>query len=85
MRPSPEVQAKIWNDQRYGEAARVAHEWTHDFLIITEPQSASIPYHMMNMTGSGLRHPRYSRSATQMNTSVEMDMNGLKSGRCFIA
>src|SRR5207253_2012183 len=50
VRPSPEVQAKIWNDGRYKDVAGNAYEWTHDFLV-ADPESASIPYHMENMSG----------------------------------
>src|SRR2546425_2712910 len=50
VRPSPEVQAKIWNDGRYKDVAGNAHEWTHDFLV-ADPESASIPYHMANISG----------------------------------
>ena len=50
VRPSPEVQAKIWNDGRYKDVAGNAYDWTHDFLV-SDPESASIPYHMENMSG----------------------------------
>src|SRR5213594_4570360 len=50
MRPTPEVQAKIWNDARYGDEARTAYDWTHNFLV-SDPESASIPYHMENISG----------------------------------
>ncbi len=50
VRPSPEVQAKIWNDGRYKDVAGNAYEWTHDFLV-ADPESASIPYHMANISG----------------------------------
>jgi hypothetical protein len=50
VRPSPEVQAKIWNDARYSDMGRGAYEWTHDFLV-SDPESASIPYHMENISG----------------------------------
>jgi len=49
-RPAPEVQAKIWKDARYGDDARTAYDWTHDFLV-SDPESASIPYHMENISG----------------------------------
>ena len=49
-RPSPDVQAKIWNDNRYKDVAGTAYEWTHNF-IVTDPESASIQYHSMNMSG----------------------------------
>jgi hypothetical protein len=50
-RPLPEVQAKIWKDARYKDAAGTAYAWIHDFIVIGEPESASIPYHMMNESG----------------------------------
>src|SRR5437773_12482902 len=49
-RPSPEVQAKIWSDGRYKDVAGTAYDWTHDFLV-SDPESASIPYHMANISG----------------------------------
>ena len=49
-RPTPEVQAKIWNDNRYKDFARTAYEWTHNFIAI-EPDSASRHYHFMNLSG----------------------------------
>jgi hypothetical protein len=50
-RPSPEVQAKIWNDLRYKDVAGTAYAWTHNFIVIDDPMSASIPYHLMNTSG----------------------------------
>ena len=50
-RPTPEVQAKIWNDGRYKDEAGTAYAWTHNFIVIGEPESASIPYHLMNESG----------------------------------
>jgi hypothetical protein len=41
VRPSPEVQAKIWNDPRYRDFARDAYAWTHNFLLVLDPESAS--------------------------------------------
>src|SRR5437868_3796021 len=49
-RPSPEVQAKIWNDPRYRDVGAAAYEWTHDF-VSSEPDSASITYHAQNLSG----------------------------------
>jgi hypothetical protein len=49
-RPTPEVQAKIWNDSRYKGYARTAYEWTHNFLV-TPADSASIAYHLQNVSG----------------------------------
>src|SRR5262249_44000724 len=51
VRPSPEVQAKIWNDGRYRDIGPNAFAWAHNFIMIDDPQSASIPYHLMNESG----------------------------------
>ena len=32
-RPTPEVQAKIWNMPRYDASDRTADAWTHDFIV----------------------------------------------------
>jgi hypothetical protein len=50
-RPTPEVQAKIWNDGRYRDLGPRAYAWTHNFIFIGDPRSASIPYHLMNESG----------------------------------
>lgn len=42
VRPSPEIQAKVWNDPRYKNFARGAYAWTHNFLMIDDPESASV-------------------------------------------
>jgi hypothetical protein len=49
-RPSPDVQSKVWNDPRYRDIGRNAYEWTHSF-IPAEPDSASIQYSIMNLSG----------------------------------
>src|SRR6266581_793668 len=49
VRPSPEVQAKIWNMGRYQGFAHDPYEWTHNFLIV--PNSASIAYDLRNLSG----------------------------------
>jgi hypothetical protein len=49
-RPSPDVQSKIWSDNRYKDRGPTAYEWTHNFLW-TEPDSASIAYHSQNVSG----------------------------------
>jgi len=54
-RPSPEVQAKIWNDPRYAGVGQTAYEWTHDF-VSTEPDSGSITYHSQNLAGLWTDH-----------------------------
>jgi hypothetical protein len=51
MRPSPEVQAKIWNDPRYSGFGRTDYAWTHDFIVIDVPESASGHYHLRNLSG----------------------------------
>src|SRR5215831_16711473 len=51
VRPSPEVQAKIWNDGRYRDIGPNAFAWNHNFIMIDDPQSASIPYHLENESG----------------------------------
>ena len=40
VRPSPEVQAKLWNDPTYSGLTRDSYKWTHNFLVIDEPLSA---------------------------------------------
>jgi hypothetical protein len=41
-RPTPEDQAKIWNDPRYARpGVQNSHEWTHEFLLVP-PDSTSI-------------------------------------------
>ena len=50
VRPSPEEQAKIWNDPRYDASDRTAPAWTHDF-IVDYPESASIGYDLMKLSG----------------------------------
>jgi len=52
-RPSPEMQSRIWNDNRYKDSKHppdTAFEWTHEF-ITTEPDSASLSYHSANLAG----------------------------------
>lgn len=41
LRPSPQVQAKVWEDPRYKSFAREAYEWAHDFIVMSDPQSTS--------------------------------------------
>jgi hypothetical protein len=57
-RPTPEVQAKIWNDGRYRDLGPRAYAWTHDFIFIGDPRSASIPYHLMNESGLWTAAPK---------------------------
>ena len=49
-RPSPDIQAKIWNHPRYREVAPHSYEWTHNFLSV-EPDSASLACHSQNLSG----------------------------------
>jgi len=49
VRPSPEVQAKIFNMGRYQGFPHDTHEWTHNFLVV--PNSACIAYDLRNMSG----------------------------------
>jgi hypothetical protein len=62
VRPSPEVQAKIWNDGRYRDVGPNALAWTHNFIIIDDPQSASVPYHLMNESGLWTEPPETFKS-----------------------
>jgi len=50
MRPSADVQSKIWNDNRYKDHWFTSYAWTHDF-IWSAADSASIAYHNGNVTG----------------------------------
>jgi hypothetical protein len=50
-RPSPDVQAKIWNDLRYRGFARDAYAWTHDFISIDDPQSTSVTGMLRKLSG----------------------------------
>jgi hypothetical protein len=49
-RPGPDVQSKIWNDNRYKPVGPTSVQWTHRFLL-NEPDSASITYHNENLSG----------------------------------
>ena len=49
--PTPEQQARIWNDPRYaGHDLKNSHEWTHDFQLVP-PDSASIQGEVQDETG----------------------------------
>src|SRR5437867_3248306 len=50
-RPTPEVQAKLWNDPRYSGLTRDSYEWTHNFLVIDEPLSARAALGFSNASG----------------------------------
>jgi hypothetical protein len=51
VRPSPEVQAKIWNDPRYKDFARDHYTWTHDFLVILDPESTNEHGYLSDLSG----------------------------------
>lgn len=51
LRPSPEVQAKVWDDPRYKSFAREAYEWTHDFFVFSDPQSTSVHGEFSKLSG----------------------------------
>ena len=55
VRPSPEVQAKIWNMGRYAGGSHDPYAWTHSFLIV--PNSASIAYDLRNLSGLWTAYP----------------------------
>src|SRR5436853_7359997 len=57
-RPSPEVQAKIWNDPRYSGLTHNSYDWTHDFLVIDEPLSARVALGYRNASGLWTVPPR---------------------------
>ena len=50
-RPTPEVQAKIWNDARYRDFAPRAYEWTHNFVVISVPESLSGHFGLFQLSG----------------------------------
>jgi hypothetical protein len=71
-RPSPEVQAKIWNDGRYIDLGPRAYAWTHDFIVIGDPLSASESYHLMNLSGLWTVAP--------FNNKCDTDLNNRRNG-----
>jgi hypothetical protein len=75
-RPAPEVQAKIWYDARYRESARTDYAWTHHFIVIDVPESASIPYHLMNLSGLW--------TAAPFNNKCDTDSNNRREGNEWI-
>ena len=48
VRPSPEVQAKIWTDGRYKDFARTAYAWTHNFFVVLDPESTNESGYLRN-------------------------------------
>jgi hypothetical protein len=67
VRPSPEVQAKIWNDGRYRDFGRTDYAWTHDFIVIDDPLSASVPYHLRNLSGLWTDPQPFNKCDTDQN------------------
>ena len=51
VRPAPEVQAKVWNDNRYKDFAKDSYPWLHNFLLIDDPESASVTGTLSNLSG----------------------------------
>jgi hypothetical protein len=51
VRPSPEVQAKVWNDPRYKGFSHELYPWNHNFLVIDDPLSATVTDFVSNMSG----------------------------------
>src|SRR5215510_10775548 len=51
VRPSPQIQAKIWNEGRYSGSGPTDYYWTHDFIVRDDPLSASGFDHLHNLTG----------------------------------
>jgi len=51
VRPSPEVQAKIWNDPRYNGFGRDAYAWTHNFVVNSVPESLSGHFGLFQLSG----------------------------------
>ena len=51
VRPSPGVQAKVWNDPRYRAFGRTDYAWTHNFLVILDPESTNEFGYLSNLSG----------------------------------
>src|SRR5437667_1337556 len=72
-RPAVEVQAKIWNDPRYfvlppntplgSRITRNDYVWTHNFIVMDDPLSASGEYHLRNLTGLWTEPPPFNNCA----------------------
>jgi len=56
-RPAPEVQAKVWNDPRWKDIARDAYAWTHNFIFIDDPMSASVTGMYRDLSGMWTAEP----------------------------
>ena len=50
IRPSADMQTRIWTDPRYRDVGPGAYQWTHNF-IWNEPDSASLTYENENLSG----------------------------------
>jgi hypothetical protein len=50
-RPTPDVQAKVWNDPRYSGFARTDYAWTHHFVLILDPESTNEFGYISNLSG----------------------------------
>lgn len=50
-RPTREVEAKIWNEGRYSGSGPTDYYWTHNFIVLDDPLSASGFDHLHNLTG----------------------------------
>ena len=70
MRPSPEVQAKVWNDPRYSGFARTAYAWTHHFLVILDPESTNEFGYISNLSGTWTVQPGEVADRCPSSTSI---------------
>jgi hypothetical protein len=71
VRPSPDVQAKIWNMGRYQGMPREPYEWTHAFIVVDDPLSASIAYDVRNLTGLWTDPPSFDKCDTNLRNRRE--------------
>jgi hypothetical protein len=67
VRPSPEVQSQIWNRGQYSGFGRTNYAWTHDFIVIDDPLSASGDYHRRNLSGLWTDPPPANKCDTDQN------------------
>ena|SRR5579862_8789970 len=65
-RPTPEVQAKIWNMARYRGFNHDAYG-TEDFIVVDDPLSASGAYDRMNLSGLWTEAPFHDKCDTDPN------------------
>jgi hypothetical protein len=66
VRPSPQVQAKIWNMSRYRGFNHDAYG-TEDFTIVDDPLSGSGFYDRMNLSGLWTEAPFHDKCDTEPN------------------